>query len=565
MSKARGKGGQRLGDAADDFLAKWNASRAGEETAEENVSEGTSASEAVKDVGETLRSWRKGGAEVTVRKGVSTGYVKRVKRRDVPGAVERTKPTAMPATPSACAPASIVQPAQAAVPKSLRVRLADASADLRRLRIAAAMSKAQSRADLAPVVEDPAGRLAILGLDFGTAFTKGVVRWAGRHYAVDWSAAVHGEDHNLMASVFSEGPDGRCVLGAVEAPHWAVHDGIKIKLLESDSALCNIDNLANAVAFIALAFRYVSWWLRSRDIADGGGIRWRLHVGLPTKSWDDDATTGAFRAAAQAGRILALMPGPVTRSAAIDALGMTEQVDRPAVDVLPEFACQLYSYLRSAERREDLHALVDIGAGTLDVAYFNVFKSDGEEFLPVFASEVERLGAHYLIAALAGPEADCGWEDSESSLSDERVAEKIDCEPADVQRRRSLYLSTVAEVFNKATSEAMRIYPTSPAVQGRERLRLFLCGGGSRIASLKARFERIARESEDVFRMRFQVSEIVRPRDIVGGTEAGFDRLSVAYGLSQNATNIGYVMRSATLMPVSPRARTEGRDRDEDR
>ncbi|PRH81314.1 hypothetical protein C6N40_13325 [Arenimonas caeni] len=65
--------------------------------------------------------------------------------------------------------------------------------------------------------------------------------------------------------------------------------------------------------------------------------------------------------------------------------------------------------------------------------------------------------------------------------------------------------------------------------------------------------------------MKFQVSEIVRPRDIVGGDETGFDRLSVAYGLSQNAANIGYVMRSATLEPVLPSERTEGKDRDDDR
>jgi hypothetical protein len=259
------------------------------------------------------------------------------------------------------------------------------------------------------------------------------------------------------------------------------------------------------------------------------------------------------------------MPGPVSKSAAIEALGVTETVDRPAVDVLPEFACQLYSYLGSAERRDDLHALVDIGAGTLDVAYFNVFKREDEEFLPVFASEVERLGAHYLVAALSGQEGEFVWRDEESSLSDEQVAEKVGCAPADVGRRRSLYLSSVADVFNKATSEAMRTYPTSPAVQGRERLLLFLCGGGSRIDSIRARFDRIARESESLFRMRVQVSEIVRPRNIVGGAEVGFDRLSVAYGLSQIAADIGRVMRSSSLDPVLIRERTKGRDRDDDR
>jgi hypothetical protein len=427
------------------------------------------------------------------------------------------------------------------------------------------MSNARGTRVLDPVVESPSGKLAILGLDFGTAFTKGVVRWGGRHYAVDWSSAVDGDDHHLLASTFSEGPDGSCVLGAVDAPNWSVHDGIKLKLLEQSADLSNKERLAGAVTFIALAFRYVSAWLASRKITEGFEIRWRLHVGLPTKSWDSDNTTEVFRVVAQAARILALMPGPVTRSAAIEALGVTETVDRPAVDVLPEFACQLYSYLGSAERRDDLHALVDIGAGTLDVAYFNVFKREEEEFLPIFASEVEQLGAHYLVAALSGREGECEWRDRESSLSDEQVAEKIGCRTAEVERRRSFYLSSVADVFNKATSEAMRTYPTSPAVLGKERLRLFLCGGGSRIESIRARFDRIACESKSVFRMEVQVSEIVRPRNIIGGTEVGFDRLSVAYGLSQIAADIGSVMRSSTLDPVLVRERTKGKDRDDDR
>ncbi|KRG46059.1 hypothetical protein ARC20_06570 [Stenotrophomonas panacihumi] len=323
--------------------------------------------------------------------------------------------------------------------------------------------------------------------------------------------------------------------------------------------------MADAVIFIALAFRYVSRWLQRTSHDAQKGVRWRLHVGLPTKSWDSDVTTETFKTVAQAARVLACMPAPVTRAVALEALRMTDQVDRPAVDVFPEFACQLYSYLLSPERRDDLHALVDVGAGTLDVAYFNVFMKDGEALLPIFASEVDRLGAHYLIAALSGAESRLVWTDSESSLSDAEVGRKLDCPPNDVCNRRSLYLSSVAEVFNVATIAAKATYPTSPAFQRSENVRLFLCGGGSRIPSLQKRFERIAREAMSVLGVRFQVSELVRPHDIVGQLQSGFDRLSVAYGLSQNAANIGSVMRSATLDPVLPRERVDERHRDDDR
>lgn len=570
MGRGSGRSKPTLGDAALDFMAQWKATRPGDTPAVAETGPDREGNRG-KDGEQTFRSWKRGGAEVKVRKGVSAGYQKRRQETGKPSVAKPPQEVAANAGPSPktlpiprMAPPSLPSPPPPAPVKSLRQRLSEASADLRKLKICAAMSRPRDCVELPPVVEDKAGRLAILGLDFGTAFTKAVVRWSQRHYAVDWSDAVEGEDHHLLASVFSETPDGHCILGAQLGAGASVHEGIKLQLLSSETSAAGT-HLADAVIFIALAFRYVDRWLRRTDPEAAKGIRWRLHLGLPTRSWDNDATTETFKTVAQAARVLACMPGPVTRAAALEALQRTDQIDRPAVDVFPEFACQLYSYLLSPERREDLHALVDIGAGTIDVAYFNVFMKDDEALLPIFASEVERLGAHYLIAALSGATGGAVWTDDESSLSDDEVGRKIGCQPNDVCIRRSLYLSSVAEVFNVATSEARKTYPTSPAVQGRENVRLFLCGGGSRIPSLQKRFERIAREAENVMGIKFQVSDLVRPRDVAGRLGSGFDRLSVAYGLSQNAANIGRVMRSATLDPVSPRSRGEWIDRDADR
>lgn len=560
MNRGKGKSKPTLGDSASDFMAQWKASRTEEPSVVIEPDRGTNGGG--RNVEQTLRSWKRGGGEVKVTKGTSTGYAKRKKKPSDPPPDK--KPAVTAAGIGAIKPEKPRIPQSVLAPKSLRQRLLEASADVHDLRIAAAMSRPRGVFELDSVVEDEEGKLAILGLDFGTAFTKAVVRWSGRHYAVDWSDAVEGEDHHLLASVFSEALDGSCVLGAHEASGWSVHEGIKLQLLSSEAT--SIDgHMADAVIFIALAFRYVDGWLRRTHHDVDKGVRWRLHVGLPTKSWDSDATTEIFKMVAQAARVLACMAGPATRTAALEALRMTDQVDRPAVDVFPEFACQLYSYLQSPECMDDLHALVDIGAGTLDIAYFNVFMKDGEALLPIFASEVDRLGAHYLIAALSGAESHPAWTDGESSLSDEEAGRKLGCSPNDVCSRRSLYLNSVAEVFNLATSVARTTYPTSPAFQRAENVRLFLCGGGSRIPSLKQRFDRIAREAVNVMGIKFQVSELVRPHDIVGKLGAGFDRLSVAYGLSQNAANIGSVMRSATLDTVMPRERFEDKHRDDDR
>lgn len=562
MDRGKGKSKPTLGDSASDFIAQWEASRSESPTVVEFGS-GASADRENQSSQQTFRSWRRGGGEVKVTKGISIGYEKRQKKPGVSSSQQRPEvPASSPRIVNPLPP-RIPQADPVPIAKSLRQRLHEASADIRNLRIAAAMSRPRSIEALAPVVEDKDGRHAILGLDFGTAFTKGVVRWSGRYHAVDWSDAVEGEDHHLLASVFSEASDGRCMLGAQEVPGWSVREGIKLQLLSSEGGTNGC--MADAVIFVALAFRYVDRWLRKTNHDAIGGIRWRLHVGLPTKSWDNDATTGTFKTVAQAARVLACMPGSVTRNGALKTLRMTDQVDRPAVDVFPEFACQLYSYLQSPERGEDLHALVDIGAGTLDIAYFNVFMKESEALLPILASEVDKLGAHYLVAALSGTGSRHTWTDNESSLTDEEAARKLDCSSNDVCSRRSLYLSSVAELFNRATATARGAYPTSPAFHRSEHVRLFICGGGSRIPSLKKQFERIAREAMKVMGIKFHVSELIQPDRMVGKSSSGFDRLSVAYGLSQLSADIGRVMRSATLEPLVSPERPDGNHRDDDR
>lgn len=575
MNRGKGRSTSTLGDLAPDFFARWKATRPEPPSPLPAVKPIRSSSPADGEVARKLRDWKRGNGhasndrDLEVKGQSATGPSRKAATKSSQTQKKRRKADARHDISSqACSriyrPAPMPSAADREERRGLRERLAEISADLSALPIAAAMSRARGYCELPPVIENAEGRLAILGLDFGTAFTKGVVRWAGRHYAVDWSQSVEGEDRQLLASVFSEASDGRCALGVQESPGWAVREGIKLRLLNPDSDEPE-GALADAVIFLALVFRHTSQWLHRATQVPSTGVRWRLHVGLPTRSWDDDATTETFKTVAQAARVLACRPEAVTRAAAIAALKMTHQVDRPAVDVFPEFACQLYSYLLSPERRDDLHALVDIGAGTLDVAYFNVFQKDDEAVLPIFASAVERLGAHYLIAALAGRTADAGWADSDSSLSDDEVALKLGCQRHDVSKRRSLYLSSVAEVFNRVTCDARQAYSTSPAIRGEEQIRLFLCGGGSRIPSLRGHFKRIAGESERRMRVGYQVSSLVKPTDIVTHADSGFDRLSVAYGLSQNAANIGQVVRSAMIEPLLPREGLNAKDRDDDR
>lgn len=562
---ARRKGpGATFADLAADFLVQWR-SREGREPSERvTVPDDGKVPRLRQCTDQVLRSWKRDGGEVTVRRGRSTGFRKRQAERRQAVNAAREEPASV--LPVASKPVALDHASAKSVkpPKSsLRERLAAVSAEVHALKISSAQCTPRELLDLPPIIEEGKGAPAILGLDFGTAFTKAVVRWAGRHHAVDWAEIVAGDDPCLMAAVFSECDQGRCVLGRNAAPGWRVHEGIKLRLLGGPSGEDD-ESAINAAIYIALAFRYVDQWLRRNHDAEGG-VQWRLHLGLPARSWDDSPATEVFNRAAKVGAALAYLPGPVTRAAAQKALHDAHIQAGTRVAVLPEFACQLYSYLGSPERRNDLHALVDIGAGTLDVSFFNVATHQGETRLVVFASEVEHLGAHYLIAALAGRGARNEWDDGDSSLSDMDVAVKAVCPVADVSDRRSLFMRSVARRFNRATNEARRMYSTSPAFRGEEPLRVFMCGGGARIRSFQRRFEKIKRDARGPFNIDYQLSELVRPRDMVGQFQAGFDRLSVAYGLSQIPYNLGVLVRSVTLEPVVRVERQMVKDRDDDR
>lgn len=62
--------------------------------------------------------------------------------------------------------------------------------------------------------------------------------------------------------------------------------------------------------------------------------------------------------------------------------------------LFPEFVAQVAVYARSPQRQDGLHLLVDCGAGTLDIATFNVGRQPGtnEDIYPILQSEVAPLG-----------------------------------------------------------------------------------------------------------------------------------------------------------------------------
>lgn len=442
-----------------------------------------------------------------------------------------------------------------------RAALNELSADMTKLAIRAAKSQASISQSLRPVMADGSGT-AIFGLDFGTAFTKAVIRFQGDHHAVNWSGAVATSDPYLMPSSFSEHEDGSIVLGVRQGPGWSHHDGIKMRLLSSPSTRSDKTH-CDAALFIAAALRYASGWF-ARVYAGADSPRWRLHLGLPAESWDDKSVAAQFRILASAGRTLACQDEALTRERAKQALRAARTSPGSMVTVLPEFACQLFSYLSSAQRQSEMHALMDIGAGTLDMAFFNVHKDEVGDVLPIFSAKVKNLGTHFLIGALAGKTGEhLIWRDSDAATNDQNVVQRLGENCGDVSQRRAAFLSALARTFNEAREQARLLNPTSRVWRDQEPLDLFLCGGGSRLPTIIEHMRLVVREAKKSYGLSIRVSALSRPKNFVSDmANDQYDRVSVAYGLSQVPGNVGKVIRRHDLEPFEMSSGQKIEDRD---
>jgi hypothetical protein len=383
----------------------------------------------------------------------------------------------------------------------------------------------------------------IIGLDFGTAGTKVVVRSAflpgSPARAIAFGNLGHVSSKYLLPSRVRLGAGGHLFLQGESGMPWITD--LKVRLMKHTA-----DDLVLPVAYLALVIHDI----RARFLEIAGDaykrfdIRWSLNLGIPSAGYDDLEIRRNFLRAARAGWWLSMNESEITSSNTEAALAFeTSPSFDPgiSIEVIPEVVAQALGYARSHLRERGLHVMVDVGATTLDVCGFVLHDREGQDRYELLTTTVDRLGTSELhrrrLAALR-----CGLTDGNGAgqISDALLPLPVwprgyhgncACNPPDVDH--SLQEQATRIVMRHLLDLRRRRDPHSPRWQ--TGLPVFLCGGGSGITV----FDRAVSEADWRLRSATRTARLVQrrlpqPEDLVNDDipEELFHRLSVAYGLS---------------------------------
>lgn len=377
-----------------------------------------------------------------------------------------------------------------------------------------------------------------IGLDFGTSYTKACIHYGDTRYIVDWTGLSNFDDKHTLPSELSYFPDKTFQVGR-DAHAKSVVSSLKIPLLERQQ---HQDSFDNAVNYISLVLHYIrSWWFHHHgNLAKNNALSWLVNIGAPSEKSEDDYWNSTYK--------------KLVSDAWIKSFIGNEQeslLHEDDISVIPEFVAEIASYIKSPQRQSDLHLLIDIGGGTVDIVTFNIHRDDNyEELYPIFESEVANLGTHYLMAErMHGTTNPVENLQSIKVLTAKEFSDEFDI---DLNKVKNIDLTFIEKLKKKilkvlAYTKNKRYYKSPNWQNG---IRTFVCGGGSQSSIYIDAINKV-KETYTLLPINPPLPENLIANDL---SKENFHRVSVAYGLSFDAMNLGNI-RKKTEVPDIRRPR----------
>jgi hypothetical protein len=389
----------------------------------------------------------------------------------------------------------------------------------------------------------------VIGLDFGTAFTKVIIGEVTYAHAISF-----GKHGNLLPSKLYVNSKGRCFLDANKGE--LVLTDLKLPLLLENSS--KVDHVA-IVSFLALVFRECRLW-STQSIYKEFTIDWLVNVGLPTESYHNTSLSTIYRQLISASWALSFndaitiqLAGLVLEEFQSSSCKIPDNyiLSHDVINLFPEFAAQIVGYVQSPSRREYSHLLIDVGAGTLDVAMFIVTNDDGEWLFQTTGKDIKALGADILAKhRISNGKVSIETDLINSQLDDKDIAKAIGVSLSELLEIDKPFSQAVNSSFCQVVSSIAGGYKFS------EPITTFICGGGSNVKLYGKQVATVGK-GYPLKIISIPVPERLRSEGI---TLSNYHRLSVAYGLSYDPFDIGVVTQKKVDIKPQQRAEWEPSD-----
>ncbi len=417
-------------------------------------------------------------------------------------------------------------------------------------------------------------REVVIGIDFGTSCTKVVIgdRSLKEAYAVPFLNTAGVASYLLPSHLSDDGENYK--LGDT----GPLHNDLKLSMLAapSDPTKC-----ARVCAYLALVIRASRAWLfRERgEQYIQADILWSLAIGQPADQATSAQSAQLFKRLGEVAWSLAGQEGRLTHKQCLDAWVQrkpaSDEPDEVEILVMPELAAQIHGFVSSVQfdpRHPNIYLMVDVGAGTVDASVFKVKKtSSGTTSFSFFTNAVEAYGAVNLHRHRTR------WWQAHLNLSAHGQAAAVEMGalllPTEYRGHfPASYMDYVEgvevllaggaksaddEFFNLILNQVAGrvLYRTKKEnllpVESISGMPFFLCGGGSRHAFYR-NLKSALNKTPNCSWLNALHRELTLPGNLrADGVSRGeYDRLSVAYGLSQ--LHIGTIKQVEAMEPLIP-------------
>ena len=259
----------------------------------------------------------------------------------------------------------------------------------------------------------------IVGLDFGTAFTKCMVRDFNYRRATPVTFGHNSESASLIPSKLGwhagrlvhplDGiEDAAITLSFIKMALASAAAGTVSDWLDGVVRPLGVDNpkrqleavQALVIFYIERILREVHEWIQGRweDFGQVVGDTVYYNMAVPVAQASDATIIDAFQECLNAAVSL-LRSGTKPHASLPDCIDLVgrhkiQQIDECAL--IPEVTANVQSYIRSRGGRHGLYLFADVGAGTVDFSVFIFYDDHGDKALTYPHAAVEHLGSSQL-------------------------------------------------------------------------------------------------------------------------------------------------------------------------